>query len=197
MAPDDTVAAKLPRMNVPGMQTPPPQPPGLDPMEGLKNMARGAGSAVAPVMSLGGDATRIGNELKTTGGMLADKVLGGIFGDQYQRERTNPAAGVDPFAYKGAPIPAPPTPSPAAPAVAPPAAAPIAGAPAPAAPGGDKFDKQVQLASLISAQNNSRTPVSNPYEGPAAGVAPPAGGVHGSIGVEGFQKQLANIQALQ
>ena len=203
MADDDTVAAKLPRLNVPGVQTPPPQPPGLDPMEGLKNMARDAANAVAPVMTLGGDATRIGNELKTTGGMVADKVLGGIFGDQYQRERTNPAAGVDPFAYKGAPIPAPPTPgatpAPAAPNIAPPppAAAPVAGAPAPAAPGGDKFDKQVQLASLISAQNNSRTPVSNPYEGPAAGVAPPAGGVHGSIGVEGFQKQLANIQALR
>ena len=265
MAPDDTIAATLPRMNVPGMQTPPPQPPGLDPMEGLKNMARDAanstraqfapqspppvapllgpgagstvlpmlqaadtymrdktaaaignandvlgtvaqgvrtaGAAVAPVMTLGGDATRIGNELKTTGGMIADKVLGGIFGGQYQRERTNPAAGVDPFAYKGAPIPVPPTPgatpAPAAPTITPPAAAPVAGAPAPAAPGGDKFDKQVQLASLISAQNNSRTPVSNPYEGPAAGVAPPAGGVHGSIGVEGLKQQLANMQALQ
>ena len=248
MAPDDAAAVKLPRMNVPGMQTPPPpQPPGLDPMEGLKNMARdaansaraqfapqspppvapllgpGAGSTVLPMLQAADTYMRdknakalsnakqaygtftdavtppssnyIGNgptdpdtngrkqapgiDLKAAAGQLADRVGAAVGGDDYMRERT-PSPVYNPFAVR-----------PAA------SAAPAAGAPAPVAQGGDKYDKQVQLASLISAQNNSRAPVSNPYEGPAAGVAPPASGVHGSIGVEGFQKQLANIQALR
>ncbi len=49
---------------------------------------------------------------------------------------------------------------------------------------------------LINRQNASRTPVSDPYSGPAAGMAPPPGGTEGSIGVAGFQKQLQNIRAL-
>ena len=269
MAPDDAAAVKLPRMNVPGMQTPPPpQPPGLDPMEGLKNMARdaansaraqfapqspppvapllgpGAGSTVLPMLQAADTymrdktAAAIGNA-KDVPGTVAQGVqsivdAGRAEGqriqaiDNTQTERPGTVMGgvqnlgariknglldagvLSPDIVSRAPILTPDQQhgvNPALPqatysnegrsAPSPVVAAPVAGAPAPAAPGGDKFDKQVQLASLISAQNNSRTPVSNPYEGPAAGVAPPAGGVHGSIGVEGFQKQLANIQALR
>ncbi len=269
MAPDDAVAVKLPRMNVPGMQTPPPpQPPGLDPMEGLKNMARdaansaraqvapqspppvapllgpGAGSTVLPMLQAADTymrdktAAAIGNA-KDVPGTVAQGVqsivdAGRAEGqriqaiDNTQTERPGTVMGgvqnlgariknglldagvLSPDIVSRAPILTPDQQHGVKPALpqatysnegrsapSPVVAAPVAGAPAPAAPGGDKFDKQVQLASLISAQNNSRTPVSNPYEGPAAGVAPPAGGVHGSIGVEGFQKQLANIQALR
>lgn len=260
MAPDDTVAAKLPRMSVPGMQTPPPQPPGLDPMEGLKNMARDAANntraqfapqappPVAPLMGPDAGASFLpalqkidagmrgvhsaitagavdaiekpssnytingqtatdpdvngmkrppGVDLGGAAGRLMDRVGEGVFGADYQRPRTQTHA-MDPFAYRAPAAAASPpgtATAPAAPITTPPAAVPAE--PTTTPPGGDKFDKQVQLASLISAQNNSRAPVSNPYEGPAAGVAPPAGGVHGSIGVEGFQKQLANIQALR
>lgn len=269
MTPDDAAAVKLPRMNVPGMQTPPPpQPPGLDPMEGLKNMARdaansaraqfapqspppvapllgpGAGSTVLPMLQAADTymrdktAAAIGNA-KDVPGTVAQGVqsivdAGRAEGqriqaiDNTQTERPGTVMGgvqnlgariknglldagvLSPDIVSRAPILTPDQQHGVKPALpqatysnegrsvpSPVVAAPVAGAPAPAAPGGDKFDKQVQLASLISAQNNSRTPVSNPYEGPAAGVAPPAGGVHGSIGVEGFQKQLANIQALR
>ena len=57
-------------------------------------------------------------------------------------------------------------------------------------------EQQVQLQSLISAQNSNRTPVSDPYSGPAAAGMPAPGGVAGSIGVAGYQAQLNNIRAL-
>lgn len=274
MAIDDPTKVKLPSLNVPGMQSPPPpQPVGLDPLEGVKTLARDVANGVrgqfapqpAPPVAplLGPDAGRtilpalqaadtymrgkqdaaisnargvpgtvmqgvqslvdaatppssnyVGNgptdpdvngrkpapgvDLKVVAGQLMDKAGEAIGGSDYLRPRT-PAPTYNAFAARPilpAETPAQGGAAPSAPALI--AASPATGAPAPGAqPAKDNFDKQVQLASLISAQNNNRTPVPNPYEGPAAGVAPPASGVHGSIGVEGFQKQLANIQALQ
>lgn len=121
------------------------------------------------------------------------------------------AAAPDPFAYRGTPPPAPATAPVATPAKADtpaPVAAPAkVDTPAPAATGPTKENgyyipeiapktPSAGTQELIDRQNASRTPVSDPYSGPAAGMAPPPGGTEGSIGVAGFQKQLQNIRAL-
>lgn len=158
-------------------------------MDNAEELAR---KAVAPIAHA--FKTDVAPQFVGVGGQIADAVGSTIFPNDYMRERT-PVGKPDPFAYRGAPIPTPP---PAAPS-------PVAAAPAAAGPTKDNGFVVPETAAkaptagvqeLIAHQNASRTPVSNPYEGSAAGMAPPGGGVHGSIGVEGFQKQLQNIRAL-
>ena len=78
MPPDDTVAAKLPRLNVPGMQTPPPQPPGLDPMEGLKNVARDAANSMQPLIAAGRAESQRIQAIDNTQTERPGTVMGGV-----------------------------------------------------------------------------------------------------------------------
>ena len=162
-------------------------------LRGVDGAMRSAGSAVsnAPI-----GAGNVPGEIAYTGGKLMDTVLGGVFGADYQRERTGPkGVDADPFAYRGGSIPVPP-----------PAPAPVS-APASAGPTKDNGYAMPEIAAnpptagtqqLIAQQNASRTPVSDPYAGPAAGMpVPGAQGTAGTIGVEGLQRQLQNIRALE
>ncbi|MGL4648731.1 MAG: hypothetical protein ACRC1H_04935 [Caldilineaceae bacterium] len=174
-------------------------------MQGLANLRTPAAqqaalnAALAPTLEAKANSTPVSMPMPTSGTLAQQTALTSALaptmaatGGMLQDARTRDVRNAVPPAVAGAPAPQ------AAPAAAPAPTAQPPQAAAPAAAPKDNFDKQVQLAALVSKQNNSRTPVSDPYAPvPGSTAAPAAGGMPAPGGVVDRTPDLNGTPAQQ
>lgn len=179
-------------------------------MQGLANLRTPAAqqaaldAALAPTLEAKANSTPVSMPMPTSGTLAQQTALTSALaptmaatGGMLQDARTRDVRNATPPVGAPAPQTVAPAAQPPTAAAQPPQAAPAPQTAAPAAPK-DNFDKQVQLAALISKQNNSRTPVSDPYAPvPGSTAAPTAGGMPAPGGVADRTPDLNGSPAQQ